>query len=195
MIRSAVISPCERYRYRLTRRWGEGSALFLCMLNPSRADAQRDDPTIRRCIKLSQGLGYSAIEVGSLYAYRTSKPAALVAASRELVDIIGPENYAHLRAACQSSAQRVAAWGNPPSIHGPNHWRSIGGAATRGLTHISYVLSILLEDEPLYCFGETRFDAPIHPLARGRHYLPIGRPLAVHLAEWPPQRTREERAP
>ena len=34
MERSAVISDCGRYRYRLTRRWGDGYALPWIMLNP-----------------------------------------------------------------------------------------------------------------------------------------------------------------
>lgn len=33
--RSAVISPCGRYRYRLDRRWADGPSIAWIMLNPS----------------------------------------------------------------------------------------------------------------------------------------------------------------
>ena len=46
----ALISPDGRYRYWLTRQWGEGMRVCWVMLNPSTADASIDDPTIRRCI-------------------------------------------------------------------------------------------------------------------------------------------------
>src|SRR4026208_2484913 len=51
MTRAATISACTRYRYSLRRTWAEGCAIVcFIMLNPSTADADIDDPTIRRCI-------------------------------------------------------------------------------------------------------------------------------------------------
>ena len=50
MQRRALISDDGQYRYRLLRRWSDSeraSATFI-MLNPSTADAEVDDPTIRR---------------------------------------------------------------------------------------------------------------------------------------------------
>src|SRR5437868_12651695 len=71
---SAVISPCGKFRYRLTRQWGEGAALPFVMLNPSTADAEQDDPTIRKCVGFAKRMGYDGIEVVNLYAYRATKP-------------------------------------------------------------------------------------------------------------------------
>ena len=49
MIKDAYISDCKKYRYILSRGWAnwQSSCLFI-MLNPSTADANIDDPTIKR---------------------------------------------------------------------------------------------------------------------------------------------------
>ena len=55
---AAVISPCGAYRYLLTRQIGAGAkvATFI-MLNPSTADAERDDATIRKCVGFARRWG------------------------------------------------------------------------------------------------------------------------------------------
>ena len=48
----AVFDQSETYRYWLWREWNvELPRLSFVMLNPSTADADRNDPTIRRCIQ------------------------------------------------------------------------------------------------------------------------------------------------
>lgn len=55
---AAVLSPCGLYRYRLERSWGAGPRICWVMLNPSTADADTDDPTIRRCVRFSRDAGF-----------------------------------------------------------------------------------------------------------------------------------------
>ena len=43
MVGDAVISPCEKYRYKLTRKWADGLEVLFVMLNPSTADAFHAD--------------------------------------------------------------------------------------------------------------------------------------------------------
>jgi hypothetical protein len=108
--RKAAFSPCGRYRYTLWRDWGgEGGkyALFVC-LNPSTADDERDDPTVRRCIAFADAWGYRRLCVANLFALRATDPAALLAAA----DPVGPDNDAWLRRAARGAAVVVAAWGN-----------------------------------------------------------------------------------
>ena len=60
IIKTAAISDCGTYRYSLTREWAEGPRLLFVMLNPSTADAEADDPTIRKCIGYAQREGFGS---------------------------------------------------------------------------------------------------------------------------------------
>jgi hypothetical protein len=109
---SAVISRCGKYRYLLTRHPGQQSktATFI-MLNPSTADANRDDPTIRKCIGFTRRLGCGTLHVVNLFAFRATKPQDMKKAS----DPVGPRNRDYiLRAVTQANGPVVCAWG----IHG-----------------------------------------------------------------------------
>lgn len=78
MRKHAVISPCGRYRYQLLREWDTKMPVVLfIMLNPSKADADNDDPTIRRCIDFAQRWGFGGLMVGNLWAYRATDPKEL----------------------------------------------------------------------------------------------------------------------
>ena len=73
MMRGAIISRDELYRYALTRRWRpNGETIVWIMLNPSTADGNQDDNTIRRVTRFSQDWGYQALQVLNLFAYRAT---------------------------------------------------------------------------------------------------------------------------
>ena len=96
----AVISQDERHRYSLTRRWGDGPRVCCwIMLNPSTADATTDDPTIRRCLRFTQGWGYDALTVVNLYACRATDPAY----------------DEHILAHTTHARTVIAAWGTHPA--------------------------------------------------------------------------------
>jgi hypothetical protein len=75
MLREAEISEDGKYRYALMRMWDDKPLMMFCMLNPSTADATKDDPTIRRCIGFAKDRGYGGIYVVNLMAYRATDPA------------------------------------------------------------------------------------------------------------------------
>jgi hypothetical protein len=104
---SAVISPCGLYRYRLERRIDIGPSVLVIMLNPSTADAEKNDPTIGKLIGFGTRLGWGRIMVGNLFGLRSTNPKALQTAS----DPIGPDNDYHLRQMLRESHQVVLAWG------------------------------------------------------------------------------------
>ena len=78
MKKDTVISTLGQHRYCLTRTWDEdkGKVLFI-MLNPSTADAEKDDATTTRCINYAKKWGYGGIMIGNIYSYRTKSPKIL----------------------------------------------------------------------------------------------------------------------
>jgi hypothetical protein len=151
MERTAKLSDCGTYRYSLGRRWNEPMPERLpvldlwVMLNPSTADAEIDDPTIRRCIAFSRSWGADGLRVVNLFALRSTDPAAL----NRHPDPIGPRNDATLKLLAQATRELggriVCAWGAHPM------------AAVRG----RMVLPLLGD---AMCLGTTKAGAPRHPL-------------------------------
>lgn len=105
---TAVFSECGLYRYWLTRELAEsGPTVAFVMLNPSTADAEKLDPTVRRCIGYAQRWGASRLIVVNIFALRSTDPKALYAA----VDPIGQENNQYIQRAAREADTVVCAWG------------------------------------------------------------------------------------
>lgn len=105
---SAVFSPDEVYRYRLDRDFQRpGPVHAWIMLNPSTADAQVNDPTVRRCVGFSHAWGAGRLIVTNLYALRSTDPAAL----KTHPEPVGPENDAAILEAAREADLVIAAWG------------------------------------------------------------------------------------
>jgi hypothetical protein len=149
MEKSAVFSPCRRYRYALWRTWspldlsGKGYAMFIG-LNPSTADEENDDPTVRRCIAFAKSWGFDGLCMTNLFAYRSTDPVVMLAQD----DPIGPDNDRTLTDLGIAAGVVVAAWG----VRGVHRGR--GEAVRRMLPNIHYLRL-------------TRDGHPGHPL-----YLP-----------------------
>ena len=109
---SAIFDPSHRYRYCLTRSWSSTAPndhqVTFIMLNPSQANAERDDPTIRACSQFAQRWGYHQLNIVNLFAYRTPHPSNL----QQTSDPIGPDNDHYLLQATESANKVILAWGN-----------------------------------------------------------------------------------
>lgn len=151
--RWATISPDGLYRYDLGRRWDEGPLLGWVMLNPSVADANVDDQTIRQCCYFARREGYAGIYVVNLYAYRATHPTDLWA----VVDPVGPNNDHQIAyaATSQQVGAFVVAWGNVPK---------------RARGRVRRVMQLLRDDpREVLCCGRTRSGAPRHPSRLSHH--------------------------
>lgn len=109
MRKHATISEDGVYRYGLSRIWDDRPPLVFVMLNPSTADADIDDPTIRRCIGFAQALGCGGIIVVNLYALRSTDPSALLTHA----DPVGPQNDLAITNTLKycGPAYVICAWG------------------------------------------------------------------------------------
>lgn len=153
---SAVLSDDGLYRYRLDRG-GDNRCLWI-MLNPSTADAEQDDPTIRKCRGFSERWGYDGFTVVNLYAYRATKPVDLPANEAAAV---GRENDRYLAEALAEQehfeGRVVVAWGNHAKI-------------ARVREFLKQPLAYQLQ-----CLGTNANGSPKHPLMV---------PYAAELREW-----------
>lgn len=152
-LKSAVISPCNAYRYVLYRRGlNEGyKPVVFCMLNPSTADHIIDDPTIRRDIGFTRRLGGSELIVVNAYALRSTDPKELWKA----VDPIGPDNDSWIK----RCAQQV-------ELSRDGIWICAWGAHIQ-LDRQRQVLDLIRPHVDPMALGVTKHGFPRHPL-----YLP-----------------------
>lgn len=110
--RTAEISACGKYRYRLGREVGPWPRIAcFVMLNPSTADHQVDDRTICRCMDFAQRWSCGELVVVNLFAFRATDPIEMMLAD----DPIGPKNGDHIVSvaarAHNGGGLVVAAWG------------------------------------------------------------------------------------
>lgn len=157
MKKAAAIDPSGHYRYSLGREWDVNAPrITFIMLNPSFADADRDDPTLRRCIGFARYWGYGSLEVVNLFAYRTANPTIL----EQVRDPIGCECDRYIKIAVETADRIIVAWGNKGILR----------------NRCQVVLDRLNIDR-LYCLGMTQKNQPRHPLyvkktAKLYRYLP-----------------------
>jgi len=109
MNNTALISEDKLYRYQLLRVWDETlPRVLFVMLNPSTADATKDDPTIRRVISFAKSWGYGGVYVGNLFAFRSTDPKAL----KYVTDPTGEDNIQHIQDMVGLVDKIIYAWGN-----------------------------------------------------------------------------------
>lgn len=147
----AAFSDDRRYRWALgriftrpCRRW----VLFV-MLNPSTADALKDDATIRRCTRFTKDWGYDGFIVANLYAYRATHPKDLF--KLEPRDRVGvPWCNTAVRGFARNAALVVCAWGANAEKE-PARWQKV-----------YHLIKEVRQD--VWCLGTTEDGHPKHPL-------------------------------
>lgn len=146
-----VFSPDRVYRYTLLHRWsalpGFGRKTVAWIgLNPSTADENQLDPTLRRIRGYSMAWGYDSFLMLNAFAFRATDPREMERAA----DPNGPENDAYLLAETAKVDLVVCAWGTHAALHDRQRQ-----------------LLELLRDRPLHYLRLTKDGYPSHPL-----YLP-----------------------
>lgn len=162
VLRQAVISDCGLYRPVLARRWDNMKPVCSFFgVNPSKADADIDDPTVRKMFGFASRLGFGGFYVGNLVPYRATDVNDL----KTCHDPFGPYEgkVFHHRSLFQPKTL-IAAWGPPTKL--PKHLRYL---------EKQFVERVCLTmNRKLYCLGETKDGHPRHPLM-----TPYDTPLTV----------------
>lgn len=161
-------SDDRKYRYMLVRdidalatAMGHGDfqmAVTFLMLNPSTANENHNDPTIRRCSDFAARWGYGRLIVVNLSPLRATDPKDLLAAGRE-PDEVWERNMQHVMAAANASSRVILAYG-------------VNGEV---LTRDQYVVGRLKDvmSTRLYCLGYTKNGMPLHPLYVPKDVRPV----------------------
>lgn len=138
-IRGAVFSECGKHRLRLWRIWDERLPFAMCIgLNPSTANAETDDATIRRLCGVNGILsnnGFGGLYMLNLFTFITPYPKELKEKN------VVPDGYYHLN----QCSKVIFCWGNFKE-------------ATERASEV-----IKLFTNP-YCFGKNANGTPKHPL-------------------------------
>ena len=154
--KGAVLSHCGRYRYSLTRIWGrdDGRMVGWIMLNPSTADAEVDDPTIRRCMGFARDWGYEGIIVTNLFGCRATDPNEL----RRSIDPLGVANDVAIMAMVDRVSKPDKAGDRGLIVCA---WGAHGDYLKQGESIRSW---IEFRGAPLHHLGLTKKGQPRHPL-------------------------------
>lgn len=168
---TAVFNDNDRqeYRYYLARQWDQTIApLVVIMLNPSTADAFKNDPTVQLIENLARYLNYGGYVVLNVAAYRATDPKDML----KQKDPIGKHNRTVIFTAIR---QIIHRWNEKPSIllaYGNNIEKIPNGVA---------FVESLIEDcndlGTLLYLELTKRNHPRHPLyfdtsKRPQRYLP-----------------------
>ena len=112
--KNAIFSSCRTYRYSLSRIWDKKKKYVLFIgLNPSTANEEEDDPTIRRCVIYAKNWGYGGIMMVNLFAYRTSLPSNL----KKVKYPVGKDNDKYIVTLSKKADITIAAWGNNGNLY------------------------------------------------------------------------------
>lgn len=150
-----IVGKYRRTLWRTVNAAGTGEAAFIG-LNPSDADAERNDPTVRRECGFTYRWGCRRYWKLNLHDYRTPSPAVL---KRAAVPTWTPENDAAIARVLARTGVRivVAAWGNDGPWQGRDE-------RVEAIVHAA--------GHRLVCLALTGAGHPRHTLARGVHRIP-----------------------
>ena len=135
-------SECRKYRYKLWRVWDDNLPIVMCIgLNPSTANAIKNDPTITNLSKMLKILGYGGFYMMNLFAFISSHPADMLTCA----DAIG-DNDIKLKEVSEICDEVIFCWGNFKQAD-------------------ERIKEVLPKYPNAKCFGLTKSGKPFHPLA------------------------------
>lgn len=149
MITNALLSDDRVFRYWLLRQWNPAMRLMAVIgCNPSTADENDDDPTIRKVIGFATRLGFGGVLMLNVGAFRATDPKEWKASR----DPFGPSNsidHLHAYLFRWQPSLIIAAWGRPCV------------ASQRGAHRAEEIKKNIIG---MKCWGRNKDGSPRHPL-------------------------------
>jgi hypothetical protein len=167
MQRSAVFDGGNRLELR--RSWGPGPTACVIGHNPSDAGADREDPTSRWWNAWFQLYGFGGYSAVNLYPWVTSDPRDVYEIVRGIEggvdwgarDDLYFTNLSRVAKVAKAADQVFVCWG---AIARDDVWIE---------AVIEEIQCGVAPYPDLWCWGTTQSGAPKHPMARGKHRIPV----------------------
>ena len=138
----AIFSDDGRYRYALWRVWSKTRPFLLQIgLNPSKAGAIKNDPTITRGMVRANREGFGGFLMANLYAYVSTNPKALL----NNHDAVGELTDYFIKQMVILSDRQLCGWGSFKPV-------------------FQRAPAVLLMLKEPYCLGINADGQPKHPL-------------------------------
>ncbi|EPR93068.1 hypothetical protein M059_09020 [Streptococcus mitis 18/56] len=119
-------------------------------LNPSTADEEANDETIRKCIGYEKRWGYGKLIMANLFAFRSTDPSLL----KRVEDPVGPDNDSYIQKCVSESNLVIACWGNHDKLLN--------------------LAKVLMDSLPnLVCLKRNKNGTPHHPLYLSKDVTPV----------------------
>jgi hypothetical protein len=107
----AHFSDCRKYRYSLWRIWDERKALVMFIgLNPSTANEDSNDATIKRVISIAQNLDFGGVVMCNCFPFISTDPKQLENSGNLELNLMTLVEWS------SKVADIVFAWGNFPIV-------------------------------------------------------------------------------
>ena len=164
IIKTARLNAARTHRLELLRLWNADRNLCVFIgLNPSTADENEDDPTIRRCIRFADDWGYGGLLMLNLFSFRSTDPAGLrghVPDEEQNLDTL----YKYIES--KYTGIVVAAWGTHAKVWGrnllsdihakfPEHRKKLHHLGTTKDGHPKHPLYLRADTKPVpFWYGE-----------------------------------------
>lgn len=156
-------------RLTLRRVWDRKKPFGLvAMLNPSRGDGAKDDPTLARLSVLMNNNGFGGYTVVNWSPFISPTPEEMLRfmhSGTKTARYAMDKNLETIKIVMKVAKTAVVAWGN----HFPG-----GQSIDTVLSDYNARFVAAITDgyrRDLMCFGRTLSGAPKHPLARGQHRI------------------------
>lgn len=157
---TAYFSPDRAHRYWLIRDWKPGERRCMWIgLNPSTADENRLDPTLRRIYDYSETWGYTGFVMTNLFAFRATIPRVMLLNPEP----VGPDNDRHILEIADEVDKIMCVWGTD-GVHRNRSQEVVDMLTDAG--HFS----------KLHALAMTKGGEPGHPLYLRKNALPFPYP-------------------